>query len=143
MSDPVDAQSLEYHNQGVTHNMICSLLHVGPNRVSRVLSIFRDHHKLPPKCWKRTINMRFWLVIVLLTRTGSSASAGSRIVPSFMLKETDVSSPVIRSRKWHLSCACRTSRSCQAPSNRFALKSLSSKCGTHLKCRLFLLMGVI
>jgi hypothetical protein len=48
MSDSVDTQILEYHNQGATRNMICSLLHVGPNRVSSVPDFFRDHHQLPP-----------------------------------------------------------------------------------------------
>jgi hypothetical protein len=78
-----------------------------------------------------------------LTRTGSSASAGSQIVPGFMPRSTHVSSPVIRSRKWHFSCTCRTSRSCRAPFNRFALRSSSRKRGTHLKYRLFILREVV
>jgi hypothetical protein len=52
MSDSVDAHILEYHNQGATRDMICSLLHIGPNRVSRVLNFFWDHHQLPPRVGK-------------------------------------------------------------------------------------------
>jgi hypothetical protein len=47
MSDAVDAHILEYHNQGATCDITCSFPHVGPNRVSCVLSFFRDHHQLP------------------------------------------------------------------------------------------------
>jgi hypothetical protein len=32
--------------------MIYSLLHVGPNLVSRVLNFLRDHHQLPPRVGK-------------------------------------------------------------------------------------------
>jgi hypothetical protein len=87
--------------------------------------------------------MRFSLAIVLSTRTGSSASAGTKIIPGFMSRQTHVSSPIIRSRKWHLSCAFRTLRSYRAPLGRFALKSSSRKWGTHLKCRLFILREVV
>jgi hypothetical protein len=87
-------------------NLMCYLLGAG-NRVR-----FREF----PRKWSHA------LAIVLLTRTGDSAPAGSQIVTGFMLWETHVSSRVIRSRKCHLSCACRTSRSCRAPSNRFTLK---------------------
>jgi hypothetical protein len=52
MSDSADAQILENHNQGTTGDMICSLFHVGPNRVSRVLNLFRDHHQLPLRIGK-------------------------------------------------------------------------------------------
>jgi hypothetical protein len=52
MSGSVDAQILEYHNQGATRDMICSLLHVRPNRVSRILNFFRDHHQLSPRVGK-------------------------------------------------------------------------------------------
>jgi hypothetical protein len=48
----VDAQIFEYHNQSTTRDMICSLLHVGLNRVSGVLHFFRDHHQLPPRVGK-------------------------------------------------------------------------------------------
>jgi hypothetical protein len=87
--------------------------------------------------------MRFSRAIVLLTRTGSSPSAESQVVPGFMWRQTHVSSSVIRSRKQHLSFACRTPRSCRAPSNHFALKSSPRKWGAHLKCRLFLLREVV
>jgi hypothetical protein len=52
MSDSVDAQILEYHNQGATRDMIFSRLQVGPNRVSSVLNFFRDHHQFPPRVGK-------------------------------------------------------------------------------------------
>jgi hypothetical protein len=52
MSDSVDAQILESHDQGAAGNMICSFLPVGPNRVSRVLDVFRHHHQLPPRAGK-------------------------------------------------------------------------------------------
>jgi hypothetical protein len=87
--------------------------------------------------------MRCSHAIVLLARTGSSASAGSQIVLAFMSRYTHVSSPVIRSRKWHLFCACRTSRSRRAPSNRFALKSSSKNEKNQMKCRLFMLREVV
>jgi hypothetical protein len=60
---------------------------------------------------QKTVSMHFSVAFVLLTRTGSSASAGSQMVPGFMSRWTHLSSLVIRSRKWHLSCACKTSRS--------------------------------
>jgi hypothetical protein len=44
MSDSLDAQILQHHTQGATRDAICSRLHVGPNRVSRVLGFFRDNH---------------------------------------------------------------------------------------------------
>jgi hypothetical protein len=47
MSDSVDAQILEYHNQGATRDLISSLFHVGPDRASRILNFFREHHELP------------------------------------------------------------------------------------------------
>jgi hypothetical protein len=78
-----------------------------------------------------------------LTRTGSSASAEIQTVPVSMSRSTHVSSSAIKSRKWHLSCACRTLRSCWAPFHRFAHKSSSRKRGTHLKCRLFMLREVV
>jgi hypothetical protein len=87
--------------------------------------------------------MCFSLTIVILTRTGSSSSADSQIVPGFMSRSIRISSPVIRSRKWHLLCAGKTSRSCWAPSNRFALKSSSRKWGTYLKRRFFMLREVV
>jgi hypothetical protein len=52
MSDSVDAQILEEHNSGATRNMICSLLHIGPNLVLRVLNFFQDRHQLPPHVGK-------------------------------------------------------------------------------------------
>jgi transposase len=48
----LDAHILEYHDQGATRDMICSLLQVGPNRVSRVLNFFRDRYQLPPRVGK-------------------------------------------------------------------------------------------
>jgi hypothetical protein len=60
-----------------------------------------------------------------------------------MSRETHVSSPVIISRKWHLSCAFGTSRSCRALSNRFPLKLSSRRWGTYLKYRLFMLRAVV
>jgi transposase len=48
MSGFLDAQILQRHTQGATRDAICRLLHVGPNRVSRVLDFFRDNHHLPP-----------------------------------------------------------------------------------------------
>jgi hypothetical protein len=48
MSDSLDAQILQHYTQHATCHAICSLLHVGPNRVSRVLGFFRDNHHLPP-----------------------------------------------------------------------------------------------
>jgi hypothetical protein len=87
--------------------------------------------------------MRFSFAIVLFTQTGSSASAGSQIVPGFMSRLTHVSSPVIWARKRHLSCACRMSRSCQEHSNSFALKSSSRKWGSYLNCRVFILREVV
>jgi hypothetical protein len=53
MSDFVDAQILEQHNQGATRDMICSLIHVEPNRVSCVLNFFWDHRE-----WTRGIGKR-------------------------------------------------------------------------------------
>jgi transposase len=53
MSDSADAQILEYHNQSTARDMICIVLHVGLNRVSRVLSFFQEHHQLPPRVGKR------------------------------------------------------------------------------------------
>jgi hypothetical protein len=48
----MDAQILGDHNQGASRDRTCTLLHVGPIRVSRVLNFFRDHHQLPPRVGK-------------------------------------------------------------------------------------------
>jgi hypothetical protein len=48
MSDCLDAQILQHNTQGATRDAICRLLHVGPNRVSRVFGFFRNNHHLPP-----------------------------------------------------------------------------------------------
>jgi hypothetical protein len=48
MVDSLDAQILQHHTEGFTRDAICRLLHVGSNRVSRVLGFFRDNHYLPP-----------------------------------------------------------------------------------------------
>jgi hypothetical protein len=56
MSDSLNAQILQPHTQGATRDAICRLLHVGPNRVFRVLCFFGDNHHLPPSPqieWKR------------------------------------------------------------------------------------------
>jgi hypothetical protein len=54
LSDSVDAQILECHNQGATRDMIGSLRNVGPNRVSRVLN-FPGSSPMASTRWKRTI----------------------------------------------------------------------------------------
>jgi hypothetical protein len=46
MSDSLDAKILQHHIQGATRDAISRLLHVGPNRVSRLLDLFRDNHHL-------------------------------------------------------------------------------------------------
>jgi hypothetical protein len=81
----------------------------------------------------------FSFAIVVLTRPGSSASAGSQIVPGFMSRETHISSPVIRSRRWHLPCICRTSSTFQSFDSQIIIK----KKRNHLKCRLFMLREVV
>jgi hypothetical protein len=48
MSDSLDAHIFQHHIQGATRDAICRLLHVGPNRVSRVPGFFHDNHHLPP-----------------------------------------------------------------------------------------------
>jgi hypothetical protein len=44
MSDSLDSQILQHHTKGATRDAICHLLHVDPNRVSRVLGFFRPNH---------------------------------------------------------------------------------------------------
>jgi hypothetical protein len=53
MSDSSDAQILQHYTQGATRDAICQILHVGPDRISRVLGFFRDNHHLQPSPQKR------------------------------------------------------------------------------------------
>jgi hypothetical protein len=64
-----------------------------------ILDLMKQCLSWPPvrHCVQKMISMRFPLAIVLLTRTGSFASDGSRMVPGFMSRWIHVSSPGIRS----------------------------------------------
>jgi hypothetical protein len=58
MSDSLEAHIFPHYTQGATSDAIYRRLHVGPNRVSRVLGFFRDNHHLPPspqKSWKLNV----------------------------------------------------------------------------------------
>jgi hypothetical protein len=57
MSDCLDTQTLQYHTEGATRDAICRLLHVGPNRVSRVLGFFRDEQRWYSVLWKREFSV--------------------------------------------------------------------------------------